>query len=83
MAKEFLEFYSWDYDKEGNIRVEALKKIASKCFYLSQQWNVRGIINAIVDMFEAYIPLDGSKGVQLISIDNFSFDDEEFTVTID
>lgn len=77
-AKTFLEFYSWDYDEEGNLRLEALKKMAIKCFYLSQEWNVEGIMEEIDNLFECYIPIDGTQGVTLIDIDNFSFDSEDY-----
>lgn len=81
-AKGFLEFYTWDYEEDGDLRAEALKKIAIKCFYLSQEWNVEGIKEKIDDLFECYIPIDGSTGVTLIDIDNFSFDGEEYSVNI-
>lgn len=70
-----LEFFSWEYDKEGDPVYEALKKYALQVLiYLSE----RGFhsVDSVKKEFdeEGFGNIDGSIGILLIDYDEFSFD---------
>ena len=51
-----------------------LEQIAKSLITESMQWNKHGVIKAIGD-YEGFLPIDGTMGVELISIDQWAFDD--------
>lgn len=69
-AKEFLEFYLWDkpIDSDKNIIIEALEKIAIKCFATAcflDTYSCYFISKEIENNTEAYPLLNGSSGIEL------------------
>ncbi len=82
-AQLLLDFFTWDYDKENNPIEELLKKYTVEIFILvlSQNLNISGV-NDYFDNEEGLICLDGSVGVELIGVNKFSFNEEEFSILI-
>ncbi|MDM1529019.1 hypothetical protein [Myroides odoratimimus] len=78
LLQECLDFFSWEYDNEGDLYEEYAKKIAKKVLYLLVE-NELGSIESRFKELEGVPPIDGSFGVKLISFDSFEFEDCEFT----
>lgn len=75
-AQLFLDFWSSDYDDYDDLIVLALKKIAVKCFYLSNDFiDHTGIISEIKN-HEGFFALDGSVGVTLTRCDSIELDED-------
>lgn len=58
-----------------------LRQIARSLVIESMDWKLAGVIDKIADdMHEGFLPIDGSFGVKLISIDNWEFSEDDFWV---
>ena len=71
-----LDFYSWDYNTEGDLYEEYAKKLAGVIINYSMDCLLEGIIRNFEE--EGMPILDGSNGVTLISCENWEFDDNAF-----
>lgn len=83
MALATLEFFSWDYDNDGNPVDEAVKKIALQCIKeaTAENWNEVGVISAFENM-EGFPLIDGSRGIKLTHVSGLEFEDEELEMEI-
>jgi hypothetical protein len=58
-----------------------LRQIARSLVVESMDWKLEGVIDQIADdMYEGFLPIDGSFGVKLVSIDNWEFSEEDFDI---
>lgn len=78
-VNEYLNFFSWSYNKLNDPYEEYAKKIAFKIIAESDILNKKGIIN-LFESEEGFPRLDGSSGVLLVSCDNWEFNEEEFEI---
>lgn len=68
-------------DEDGDVTVAYLKQTTPSLIKESMQWNKSGIITQIADsMYEGFLPIDGSFGVTLISVDNWEFAENEIMI---
>lgn len=76
-AKEYLEFFSWDYDNENDPIEELMKKYAMRAIKVATAENCN---EYMVKMWFAendgfLIPIDGTKGIELIYVNEYEFDE--------
>jgi len=85
LAQQFLDFFSWsdDYDKDGDIIDEAMKKIAIRAIIVGSegQYNEFGVIAEFEDI-EGYPRIDGSIGIKLTSFSAYEFDESDLHMEI-
>lgn len=74
-AKDLLEFFTWNYDKNGDPITELLKKYALKAIIVAtcEDFNEYGLKNWFANQ-EGLIAIDGSQGVELNHISQYVFD---------
>lgn len=79
LAKEVLDFSSWEKDENNDVVTEACRKIAYILFVFASlnRYTLQGVLNN-QDELEGIPLLDGSVGIKLINIDVFEFDEDEF-----
>ncbi|MGB1295755.1 MAG: DUF2528 family protein [Flavobacteriales bacterium] len=77
-ANATLDFFLWDYDKEGDPIDEVLKKYAIEVIQLAtaKDLSLQGVIGEF-NKREGFCPLDGSVGITLKDIRMFEFNDED------
>lgn len=75
-AKEYLEFFSWDYDDENDPIEELMKKYAMRAIKVAtaKNYNEYGV-KSWFEANEGYLPLDGTKGVELKYVAEYLFDE--------
>lgn len=83
MAKATLEFFSWDYDKKADPVEEVMKKYAMKAIQIATFKNY-GTYGVIQDFKyeEGFGLVDGSIGIELITVHGYRFDIDELTMEI-
>jgi len=82
LALTTLEFFTWHYNKTSDPIIEVLKKISIQCLSLSLDgYNIYGVIEDF-DNKEGFPKLDGSLGLKLITIDDFSLDEDNLSLEI-
>jgi Protein of unknown function (DUF2528) len=82
LMHEINNFFSdakWRLSQEnGDICQTVLKMIAEKCFYivLGKDYNAYGVMDEFNegDITEGYPPMDGSIGIQIVSVSTFEID---------
>jgi len=83
IAKDALEFFTWKYNKAGNLLDELLKKYALKVIEIA---TYRGYDEADLKEYfknaEGFLAIDGSCGIELIYIDPYEFDDTRLDIRI-
>lgn len=84
IAKQTLDFYSWEYNKNNNPIDEALKKYAIQAikFATYNDYNTLGVIREFEDT-EGFANVDGSMGIQLIDVEPYEFDEDNLDITIE
>lgn len=72
-----LEFFAWNYDIFADPIDEVMRKYAMKAITIAtfEGYNTFGVIDEF-NSLEGFCPIDGSKGIELISVDGYDFDDE-------
>jgi len=84
LAKCTLGFFSWGspYDEDGDLVVEALKKIALQCIIQAtiNNHNTYGVISDFNDGVEGYPKLDGTSGIVLKKVEYYEFGDDNLTI---
>lgn len=76
VAKETLEFFSWDYDEDGDLIDEAVKKYAMEAIRIATVNNYNEIgVKGEFENHEGYCRVDGSLGIELIYISEYEFND--------
>lgn len=78
LLQECLDFFSWEYDEEGDLYEEYARKIAKNILRLLIVADL-GSIESRFKELEGFPPIDGSYGIKLIDVDNFEFEDIDFT----
>ncbi|MAR57228.1 MAG: hypothetical protein CMM93_08605 [Rickettsiales bacterium] len=78
-----LNFFSWDWNKEGDILNEAMKKYAMTVIRIAtfNGYNERGVIREMKTQ-EGYCRVDGSVGLTLLSVEAYEFDEDYLTFQI-
>lgn len=81
-AKMMLEFFIWEYDKEGDIIEELMKKYAMQAIKVAtaESFNTYGV-KSWFEESEGFLALDGSQGIELISVTEYEFDDADLQLT--
>ncbi len=84
-AKETLEFFTWDYDKDKNPIDEVLKKYALEAIKEATSCNL-GIEDVVIKAFndkEGFSKIDGSAGIELTYIEGYEIDESRLEVEIE
>lgn len=83
MAKEFLDFFVWDYEEDNDPIDEAMKKYAFAAFYIGIEgdYNINGVISEFEEK-EGFYKVDGSNGIKLLDFENFEFRESLLDVKI-
>lgn len=74
-AQETLDFFSWNYDKEGDPIEEVVKKYALEVFRIGADDSPNGIIRSWNQ--EGFAPIDGSEGIKLTDYESILPDDSD------
>jgi hypothetical protein len=76
LAKENLDFFTWDYDEYEDPVTEILKKYAMEVIRVAtnNSCNVNGVVSEF-NSKEGFVKLDGSMGLTLVSVQGYEFDD--------
>lgn len=77
-ANIILEFFCWDYDKQADPVEEVLKKYALECFKRSARalFDPGEFLKKEFEDLEGYCKIDGSEGLELISIEQYEFNED-------
>lgn len=82
-AKESVEFWNGHKERlernDGDYIKTFLNSIAPDIIALSASHSLYGIQNKIADM-EGYFPIDGNCGIELVAVDEFTFDTDRLTI---
>jgi hypothetical protein len=76
LAKENLQFFTWDYDEDGDPVTEILKKYAMEAIRVAtnNSFNIKGVVSDFNNK-EGFVKLDGTVGLTLVSVRGYEFDD--------
>jgi len=74
IALEVLRFFDWDWDEDGDVVSEAVKKYSLQIFQLSagMNYSLQGLISAFNDQ-EGFAPFGKTYGIQLKEFDKYEF----------
>lgn len=83
MARETLEFFVWDYDKEEPPIDAVMKKYALKAIEIAtvEDYNAYGVISEFYDL-EGFCELDGSTGIELVNVQRFDFEESDLAMKV-
>jgi Protein of unknown function (DUF2528) len=83
IANQTLHFFTWDYNEDEYPIDEVLKKYAMEAIKIAtfNNYNVTGVISAF-NSNEGYCKVDGSMGIELISVEGYEFDDDELSMEV-
>lgn len=83
LAKETLEFFTWQYDKEADPVDEVMKKYAMEAIRIAtfNNYNAFGVTSDFKNK-EGFAPIDGSKGIKLMMVSAYEFDEEKLEMKI-
>ena len=83
-AKETLDFFAWNYDKEADPVDEVLKKYAIEAIREATiyAYVTKGVIKSFENK-EGFSRIDGSNGIELMTVWGYEFDEEYLDMTID
>ena len=84
MAKNTLDFFIWDYNQEGDIINEVIKKYAIEVIKMAtyEDFNLKGIIDEFHNK-EGYYRIDGSFGITLYHVERYEFDEDSIRMNIE
>lgn len=89
MAKAALEFFTWPYDAEGDLRAELLKKYALRAIEVAITEGAYGVRSWFAEA-EGFLALDDSTGIdlprtgiELIGIIPYYFDEDDLEMFIE
>lgn len=76
-AKMMLEFFTWNYDEDGNPIEELMKKYGMKAIEVAsaERYNTYGVKEWFEDT-EGFLALDGSQGIELTNVCMYEFDED-------
>lgn len=82
--KEQLMFWGggeyWIARERGDVKIAFIKLLARELVRMSMDYNLKGIIKEFENK-EGWLPLNIEHGVRVLSIDDFTFDEDNFYVT--
>ena len=80
-AKVLLEFFTWEYDQDANPVDELMEKYAMKAIWVANAngFNEYGV-KCWFEESEGFLAIDGSKGVELVFLSGFEFDESLITL---
>ena len=80
-AKLMLEFFIWDYDKDGNPIEELMKKYGMKAIEVAtaESFNTYGVKEWFEES-EGFLALDGSQGIELTNVTMYEFNEDLLTI---
>lgn len=83
IANETLTFFTWDYDKEADPIDEVMKKYAMEAIRIAtfNNYNEYGVKSEF-NQLEGYCKVDGSMGVELMSVEGYDFDDDALSMEV-
>jgi hypothetical protein len=83
IAKECLNFFTWDYDKQANPIDEILKKYAMEAIRVStfNTFNLKQVI-AEFKYREGFCRVDGTLGIELMTIKRYEFDEDNLSMEV-
>ena len=72
-----LEFFTWNYDEDGNPIEELMKKYAIKAIEVATAENFKTYgVTSWFDETEGFLALDGSQGIELTNVCMYEFDED-------
>lgn len=82
-AKETLEFFSWNYDKEADPIDEVMKKYAMEVIRIAtfEGYNAYGVTTEFNNK-EGFMKVDGSSGIELTMVNEYEFDEDSLQMTV-
>lgn len=82
-ALTFLNFFTWDWDKDEDPIDEAMRKLALAAFKVASgnNYNAFGVANELSE-WEAYPLLDGSTGIRILDVDIYEFNTDELDMEV-
>ncbi len=83
VAKETLEFFDWEYDKENDPINEVMKKYAMKAIKIAtaEGYNAYGVSEAFKEL-EGYCRIDNSMGIYLDFVEGYEFNEHLLAIEI-
>lgn len=84
LAKTTLDYFDYYYDEDDNLIDQVLPKYATSCLKMATFSNLT--LEQLISEFslvEGFAEIDGSRGIELISIDKFVFDENDFSVDVE
>lgn len=83
IAKKTLEFFTWDYDKDGDPIDEVMKKYAMAAIIIAtiEGYNLYGVIQEFMNK-EGFCKVDGSMGIELDFIQQYEFDENKLSMEV-
>lgn len=74
IANQVLSFFDWEWDNEGELITEAVKKYALRIFQLSagKNYSLKGLISQFNDQ-EGFAPFGKMYGIQLKDFEKYEF----------
>ena len=82
-AKETLEFFSWDYNKDEDPIDEVMKKYAIEAIKIAtfNGYNLFGVKSEFNNL-EGFCKVDGTSGIELVEVSEYEFDDDSLDMSI-
>ena len=83
MAKETLNFFTWDYDKDADPIDEVMKKYALEAIRIAtfNGYNLFGVKDEFMNN-EGFCKVDGSMGIELNVVQGYEFDVEALSMEV-
>ncbi|MGN2373504.1 DUF2528 family protein [Sphingobacterium spiritivorum] len=74
-AKDYLAFFTWDYDQDNDPIEELMKQYALTAIRVATAENLNTYgVKSWFKQSEGFPPLDGSYGIMLTEVDRYEFD---------
>ena len=77
-AQDYLDFFSWDFDKDADPVEEYMKKVAMQCI---KECTFNGLsLEGVISIFEeaeGWPYIDGSVGITLLDVTPYEFDESD------
>jgi hypothetical protein len=82
-AKDTLGFFMWDYNEDGNLIDEVMKKYALECIIEASynDYNKLGLIKEFNEK-EGFYSIDGKYGITLDSIESYEFSEDKLEMIV-
>lgn len=83
MAKETLNFFTWDFDKDADPIDEVMKKYAMEAIKIAtfNNYNLFGVKEEFMSN-EGFCKVDGSMGIELNVVSGYEFDESNLSMEV-